>query len=734
MQLNKKYENATPITPSSQQAADASKIQIDKIYESSQLLAQRKFNAIQAVTDVRVVTDGLENKRRELSEVKLKERLVKLEGETHASANANMIIEAKWSDILELDIPQDLQNELKQQMIKCNAIVKSKDLLVENFQSYIREKDEEFVRVMRKQTLDISELMNRIGKECQEMQAEYENQSEVIRETYENQRKVVVDNHTDDIDNILARRKEKETYYIEEKRKREIKYTKEIDDLIARGIDEYNKLKVELEGNIQTLNQQLEEIKATYQLNSEKLEYNFRVLTELDSEKLVEREKCKRKVTKIKDQLNIIVAKYHEMEKSYSKSSNELTEDYRSLTKKYKDLQAKFKHFELADTNKYRQVWLMHQDESRELINQLIRCDQIITEQFLGLSWEQPDLKMLESYQDESLATAAVISDSIMDAKIEQLLCDETGVKTIPSSKFLNVLHSLIIDTNLLSSSIEIDSLVQHIKALLEKSSGNIPVDCAKALFVNDGIPKSNVDLLNNFYFRIYSDDVFNNDQDVENINNIVESYLQQISQQSTMIVILGNFIKLYNDINNNIQSAIKSTSSNDEEKLKQQKLKDAAIYWENLSNAVSDDNVAVWKQLQKDYHNHKIVLDKRTKSLQDVKQLANENLALKAKLNYFLGDSTVNDQFQISPVMTLKMPVKKNNRQKMFSQTLPPIATKSNCNNNLNNSKNNRQQVTAQDFNDYDRLQSHNQYDYTIKDMANLRMEFVNHIQNKKM
>ena len=42
--------------------------------------------------------------------------------------------------------------------------------------------------------------------------------------------------------------------------------------------------RIKLETDIQTLEQQLEEMRATYQLNTEKLEYNYRVLTERDME------------------------------------------------------------------------------------------------------------------------------------------------------------------------------------------------------------------------------------------------------------------------------------------------------------------------------------------------------------------------------------------------------------------------------------------------------------------
>lgn len=168
-----------------------------------------------------------------------------------------------------------------------------------------------------------------------------------------------------------------------------------MEDLITSGADQYNKLKIELEMNIQALKQQLEEIRATYQLNTEKLDYNYRVLTELDVEKNAELARYKRRLNKLKGayysvlqisfnyfswffplthktlltvfflffcmlvvvvllgQLNILVSKYTEMEASDSKTNHELTEDYRTLTLKYKDLQAKFRHFEIADTTKY---------------------------------------------------------------------------------------------------------------------------------------------------------------------------------------------------------------------------------------------------------------------------------------------------------------------------------------------------------------------------------------------
>ena len=54
----------------------------------------------------------------------------------------------------------------------------------------------------------------------------------------------------------------------------------QIEEMQAKDAEDYNKLKIKLETDIQTLEQQLEAMRATYLLNTEKLEYNYRVLTE----------------------------------------------------------------------------------------------------------------------------------------------------------------------------------------------------------------------------------------------------------------------------------------------------------------------------------------------------------------------------------------------------------------------------------------------------------------------
>ncbi len=75
----------------------------------------------------------------------------------------------------------------------------------------------------------------------------------------------------------------------------------QLDKQQATDAEQYSKLKIRLETDIQVLQQQLQHMQATYLLNTEKLEYNFRVLNEKDEENRATQMQQKRKLAKLKE-------------------------------------------------------------------------------------------------------------------------------------------------------------------------------------------------------------------------------------------------------------------------------------------------------------------------------------------------------------------------------------------------------------------------------------------------
>lgn len=368
----------------------------NQITESLLHLDRKKHGGIKDVTDLRVTMDTKEAKRRVNEDSTRKERLNKLQKEAFGSAKANAAIEMRWAELLEVEIPQDLSEEMQRQMQACAEVINSKDELIVGFQRQLRTKDEEYVRALNKQSQDFDTLLERIRQEFKTLQFEYDNELRSIEDSFSDERERIIMELVQEIDHLFENRRNKETQFKDNKQKREDQYQRDVEDLITKGASQYNKLKIELEMNIQTLKQQLQEIKATYQLNTEKLDYNYRVLTELDVEKKSELTRLKRRLAKLKDQLSILVTKYTDTSDNDKKTNNDLTNDYRNLTRKYKDLQAKFRHFEVSDTNKYDEIWMMHEDEAKDLVDKLLKADKIITEYQMGWQWNAPNVTALQ--------------------------------------------------------------------------------------------------------------------------------------------------------------------------------------------------------------------------------------------------------------------------------------------------------------------------------------------------
>merc|ERR1739841_357411 len=139
-------------------------------------------------------------------------------------------------------------------------------------------------------------------------------------------------------------------------------YQQQLEKLRRDDAEDYNILKIRLETDIQNLQQHLEAMRATYQLNTEKLEYNYRVLVERDQENQSTINQQKRKIARQRDLLSNLKNRYADSDKKFQEENLKLTEEYKRITEQFKDLQNKYKHFQAADMRKFEEVWNMNQE------------------------------------------------------------------------------------------------------------------------------------------------------------------------------------------------------------------------------------------------------------------------------------------------------------------------------------------------------------------------------------
>lgn len=129
--------------------------------------------------------------------------------------------------------------------------------------------------------------------------------------------------------------------FMEERVERIEDHIHQLEQLRVHDAEEYNLVKIKLETDVKVLEQQLQQMRATYQLNTEKLEYNFQVLKKREEENGTILGAQKRKIARLTDHLNTLKAKLAKQEKGFHQEYIALTDDYKRITEQFKVIETK---------------------------------------------------------------------------------------------------------------------------------------------------------------------------------------------------------------------------------------------------------------------------------------------------------------------------------------------------------------------------------------------------------
>lgn len=114
----------------------------------------------------------------------------------------------------------------------------------------------------------VSELRKKTGSELSALE------TELLR-----RRQAMLDNNSTTISDQFQKQEKQEEKYVEQKEVAEDRFLSEVKRLKQVKYKEYFDLKLTLENEIESHQKCLEDMRAIYNLNSEKLNYNFKVLS-----------------------------------------------------------------------------------------------------------------------------------------------------------------------------------------------------------------------------------------------------------------------------------------------------------------------------------------------------------------------------------------------------------------------------------------------------------------------
>ncbi|NXU59650.1 DRC1 protein, partial [Turnix velox] len=369
-----------------------------KIEESRQKLAKLLFDGTQMVTNIQVATDLREVQRR-AEEAKLKlERQQKLENEAMSSAQKFEEIASKWTSAEEMKVPQELWQLLNQQQQQCALLLEEKNKLISDLQQELKNKDEQYVHAIKKQSEEIHLLLERMEEQVRLVLKTYRNNILQIEKSFELERRELLDNHRKKWEESIQDHNTQEMEYLHNRMRKMEEFAKQLDQLQVQDEEDYSSMKNQLENDVESLERQLQQFKAIYQLNQEKLDYSLRVLKKKDEENTILRSKQKRKHNRLHSLLNNLRTKLANQEKQLREENQSLVADCERITGQCKEVLRSMRHFAFIDNEKFREVWLMNEEEAKGLMRKALEADRLIHTQQLGLPWEEPAYWFLNNF------------------------------------------------------------------------------------------------------------------------------------------------------------------------------------------------------------------------------------------------------------------------------------------------------------------------------------------------
>ena len=376
------------------------------------------------MTVTRVALDDRENRRRIEDERRRDKLRDAIAAESAESAAANADVAARWGDLFDEETPQALRDALDEQRRRCDAVLASKVAIEDRLRAELEAKDDAYVETLKKQAADVDELLLRMGRQFRELRAASLAELDEIERAFLERRAETLTANAAEIDALFDRRAKSEQAFVEHAAERSEHYADELEKLRVDDAEEFNILKIRLETDVQNLEQHLGAMRATYQLNTEKLEYNYRVLVERDHENQSTMTQQRKKIAKQREALMNLKARYAETEKKLRSENVKLADDHRRATEAFKDLQIKCRHFEQTDTRKHREVWEMNRELVAEKVRRVLDADRVLHEQQLGLSWRAPsddvflppEALALEAARKKRAAVAAAAAAARADA------------------------------------------------------------------------------------------------------------------------------------------------------------------------------------------------------------------------------------------------------------------------------------------------------------------------------
>lgn len=603
----------------------------EKIRKSRVATETKRHAALNAMSDVVKDLDLYELGRRKDYETKITIMKEKLATEHAHISGLTDELASKWDTVRSQKVPKTIFQQMLKLKKEYEVLLDRKKATLKKLEEYFHNQQEQYTELLKAQELDIRNLMQTSEEQMKMLQEEYDKQFYQVDAGFFHERETLLKQYMQDRDTVFEKRRDQELTMFDKLAKTQEQYLEDVDKLSKSDHDRFKEMKNTLDKKIQIVVQDLQDVRAKYQLNYEKLVYNHAVLKERkkDNSNAVtnQRKRCQR----LKLALSNAKQKYEKTNKELKKDNDALCEDYKRITKQYKELGEKFKLFKRVDKDKYLQMWNMNDKNVKKIMRQISQADRVVHQQILRIPWKELNLEnktpshLLRSFNplDSATVTDAGQRSTASGSTFHSHSTHDWFSKFTNSQK-MDVFKMLVHQADFLVE----ESLLEKLDMVPQEQHLMYKVD---SIFHSLGV------------------------EDMEEIDEIIALYYDEngemtVSEQDFMKVLRG-YVK---NRNQNQESKEKKSTGKDG----QRRIREGARekrYWRNMNKIIPEPKQRCWQLLQENLQKYLQVLQERSSLLNDVDNLTKTNDDLQEKLQAMFK-SDVNHEFQIPPTALMDL------------------------------------------------------------------------------
>ena len=675
LKAKREAEDPSLIEPEPEPEPTAEETQVKT---SKRALARLKAQGFDDVTDVKAVAVAREANRRGERDTRRVERRNRIEQERTETAQRDGEVAGEWDKLRKLKVAHELNVAIQAQKALCDEIISSKDALIAEMTEELDKEDEAYERSIRRQEEEVDETLRRMNVRYNELSAAYVAEFDEIECAFLEERRAALEANTETLERLFKQRDDAEIKFMESTGDIADAYRTELEKHEADDAEEFSLLKIRLESDIGNLQRHLADMKSTYLLNAEKLEYNYRVLVERDHENAGTLQIQRRKIAKTREKLMKAKDSFAAMDKKFSDENMRLTDDHRRVTEQFKELEIKFRTFQVNDRKKFKEVWAMKEEEMGRKVKRALDADRVLHEQHLGMVWHAPSEDVFKHPEQLALeqarkkraaaaeaARASAGEEAVSRHEDEAALNDDDDEEENPFEQRMadpaygNYLATLV-DVFFFLVDPKAQRAVDAANASVAEGTGaseeeRLTVDAAVARLKAESVLKAMGVTDAPSFDGLASALTVNGADPVVHAGGGGD--VAGIMLPSTDLVVAAtkfaeaeNIAKSGGGGGRNQTQPTGDESSPAPRKTKEQLEKE---YWENMSNAVGEKNFRVWSQLERSMERYREMLMKRRDSLRDAESLREQNDELRGLLSQYLS-SSVNDELMVPPAAYL--------------------------------------------------------------------------------